>query len=130
MDEATLRIDAEDFLSSYRVFFEALRMLASSAEEQCQLMGDFNVAWELKDDVQAGKYLVGQGYLNSEQEAWLLALVGALEAVPARVLPAGAGRDTNMIAMQHPSWIPLRTIAAHVLEVLAPFSKEHAHFLA
>lgn len=99
MDKATLRTDAEDFLSSYRIFFEALRMLASSAEEQCQLMGNFNVAWELKADVQAGKYLVGQGYLNSEQEAWLLALVGALEAVPAQVLPAGAGRDTNLIAM-------------------------------
>lgn len=129
MDEATLSIEEQNFLFSYRVFLDALSMLASSAEEQCQLMGDFNVAWELKDDVQAGKYLVGQGYLNSEQEAWHLALVGALEAVPVQVLPAGAGRNTNLIAMRHPSWIPLRTIATHVLEVLAPFSKEYAHSL-
>jgi hypothetical protein len=35
-----------DFHSSYRLFAEALEMLAGEPEEPCKAMGDFNVAWE------------------------------------------------------------------------------------
>jgi hypothetical protein len=126
---ADLQADESVFHSGYRVFVQAVEMLALPAEAQCAAMGDYNVAWELKDDVQAGKYLVGQGYLNSEQEFWVLALAGALEAVPAQVLPAGAGRETNLVAMQHPSWVPLRAIAALALQALEPFTKENAKYL-
>jgi hypothetical protein len=124
-----LRADESEFHSGYRVFVQAVAMLASSAEEQCVSMGDYNVAWELKDDVCSGKYMVGLGYLSPEQETWVLALVGALDAVPAQVLPAGAGRETNLLAMQHPSWVPLRVIAAHTLEALRPFTDENAKYL-
>ncbi|MGR4869681.1 hypothetical protein ACIPRI_12535 [Variovorax sp. LARHSF232] len=129
MDDASLRTDEEEFHSAYRVFIDALRMLGSTAAEQCESMGDFNVAWELKDDAKAGKYLVGRGYLNAEQEAWLCALAGALDAVPAQVLPAGTGRANNLAAMSHPSWIPLRVMASHALEALAPFTTENSKFL-
>lgn len=124
-----LRAEESEFHSGYRVFVQAVEMLALPAEEQCAAMGDYNVAWELKDDVQAGKFMVGQGYLSPEQECWLLALVGALEAVPAQVLPSGAGRETNLAAMNHPSWVPLRAIAALTLNALEPFTVENARYL-
>lgn len=126
---AELQADESSFHSGYRVFVQAVEMLAMSPEEQCAAMGDYNVAWELKDDVRVGKYLVGQGYLNPEQESWVLALVGALEAVPAQVLPSGAGRDVNLLAMQHQSWIPLRSIAELVLRALESFTNENARYL-
>jgi hypothetical protein len=68
-------------------------MLASSPEEQCKAMRNFNVAWELKDDVQARKYLVGSDRLNAEQVAWILTVACALDAVPTATLPAGGRRD-------------------------------------
>ena len=126
---ADLHADESEFHSGYRVWVQAVQMLALSPEEQCASMGDYNVAWELKDDVQAGKYFAGQGYLNSEQECWVLALTGALEAVPAQVLPAGAGREINLVAMQHPSWVPLRAIAALVLRAIESFTAENARYL-
>lgn len=126
---ADLRADESQFHSGYRVWVQAVEMLALSPADQCAAMGDCNVAWELKDDVQAGKYFAGQGYLNSEQECWVTALAGALEAVPAQVLPGGAGRQTNLVAMQHPSWVPLRAIAALVLQALEPFTAENARYL-
>ena len=122
-------MSATDFHSAHRVFVEALEVLASTANEQCQALGDFNVAWELKDEVQAGRYLVGSGFLSAEQEAWILALVGALDAVPATTLPAGAGRAGNLAAMNHPSWVPLRVIAIEALTVLSSITAENARAL-
>lgn len=118
----------DNFDSAYRVFTEALAMLASSPEEQCEAMGDFNVAWELKDDVQAGRYLVDGDHLSAEEQAWILAVVSALDAVPAATLPAGAGRDKNLDAMRHPSWIPIRALASEVRNALA--SKTAANAIA
>ncbi len=126
---ADLQVDESEFHSGYRVFVDAVEMLCSPPEKQCAAMGDYNVAWELKDDVRAGKYLVGLGYLTEAQEAWILALVGALEGVPAEALPSGAGREKNLIAMLHPSWVPLRIVAAHVLDALKPFTFENAKHL-
>lgn len=126
---ADIRTDESEFHSGYCIFVQALEMLALPANAQCAAMGDYNVAWELKEDVQTGKYMVGQGYLSPEQECWVLALAGALEAVPAQILPAGAGRETNLVAMQHPSWIPLRAIAALALQALEPLTNENARYL-
>jgi hypothetical protein len=115
-----------DFESAYRVFAEALAMLASSPEEQCEAMGNFNVAWELKDDVQAGKYLVDGGRLNPEQAAWILTLACALEAVPTATLPAGSSRADHLAAMQHPSWIPIRVLASQAREALSSATAANA----
>jgi len=115
-----------DFDSAYREFAEALAVLAASPEEQCEAMGNFNVAWELKDDVQAGKYLVDSGRLNAEQVAWILTLACALDAVPTTTLPAGPGRAENLAAMQHPSWIPLRVLASQAREALSAATAANA----
>jgi hypothetical protein len=124
-----LRADEDEFLSSYRIFVNALEMLSYPAERQCTSMGNFNVAWELKDDVARGKYLIGRGYLTAEQEAWIGALIAALEPVPTQTLPAGDRPEANLEAMRHASWVPLRTVAVHVLGALQPFTNENAKYL-
>jgi hypothetical protein len=121
--------DEEEFHSSYRVFIRAIEVLSYPAEQQCSAMGDYNVAWEMKEDAAAGKYLVGRGYLSPSQEAWVSALAAALEAVPAQVLPAGKGRDKSLEAMRHPSWVPLRAIAVQTLEALHPFTTANSKYL-
>ena len=127
--EADLITDEEEFHSSYRIYLQALEMLAETPENQCQLMGDYNVAWELKEDVAAGRYLVNRGYLSTAQEAWVVAMAAALEAVDTLVLPAGAGREVNLLAMQNPNWEPLRYLAAEVVRQLAPFTELNSSYL-
>ena len=126
---ADLATDEEEFHSSYRVFINAVEMLSSAAEEQCVLMGNYNVAWELKDDVTAGRFLVGRGYLNESAEAWIASLVSALESVNALVLPADPGPEANLRAMQHIRWEPLRFFAAQVVQQLSSFTAENAAYL-
>ncbi|WP_425258471.1 hypothetical protein ACPOLB_23495 [Rubrivivax sp. RP6-9] len=127
---AELSEDEDEFHSSLRIYLNALEMLASSPEEQCRLMGDYNVAWELKEDVQSGKYLVGRGYLEESEEQWIKALCGALEGVNAQVLPSGAGREVNLQAMSLPVWQPARFLAAEVLRQLSRAAKENTRFLS
>jgi hypothetical protein len=124
-----LAADAEEFHSSFRLFISAVEMLAAPPDEQCRLMGDYNVAWELKEDVGAGRYLVNRGYLSATQEAWVTALVGALEAAPTLQLSSGAGREANLSAMSAPCWEPLRFLATQVLVQLSGFSEENARYL-
>jgi hypothetical protein len=121
--------DEEEFHSSFRLFFEALQMLSSSAEEQCSLMGNYNVAWELKDDVAAGRFLLNRGYLSEQQESWVRALAFALSAVDAQILPAGPGIESNLAAMRSAAWEPLRFLAQEVTRQLTPFANENATYL-
>ena len=51
MSTQDIATDEEEFHSSFRIFLNAVEMLASPPEEQCRLMGNYNVAWELKEDV-------------------------------------------------------------------------------
>jgi len=127
---AELSEDEDEFHSSLRIYLNALEMLASSPGEQCRQMGDYNVAWELKDDVQSGKYLVGRGYLEEVEEQWIKALCGALEGVNTQVFPLGAGREVNLQAMSLPVWQPARFLAAEVLRQLARAARENAKFLS
>jgi len=85
-------------------------------EQQCEEMVDSNVAWELKDDVMTGRYLLGKGFLQASEEAAIARLLKALEAVDVQSMPSGAGRQPNLAAMTHSSCVPVRVLAAQVLE--------------
>jgi hypothetical protein len=121
--------EEEAFHNSFCYYLSSLEILAASATEQCDLMGNYNVAWELKDDASAGKYLMGRGFLNPEQEAWVQALSEALNSVDTQVLPAGPSKEANLAAMNHPSWEPLRYLAKEVIRQLAPFASINATYL-
>lgn len=92
-------------------------------------MGDYNVGWERKDDVLAGKFLVGRGYLTPSQAAWISTMASALAAADTLLLPAGKGRDINLKAMSHVCWEPLRFLAIEVVKQLAPFTETNAEYL-
>lgn len=66
-------------------------------------MGDYNVAWEIKDDVSARKCLVGRGKLSQENQQRVAWLVAALQFIPADVSHAATGKALNLRAMNHAS---------------------------
>lgn len=121
-----------EFESCYYHFIEALQVLAQDAPTQCETMGNYNVAWELKDDLLRGTHLLNypsSARLTSEQSSAIRALAAALEGVPSTNLPAGADPKDNLAAMNHPSWEPLRKRAAQLLVLLGPATEECKRYL-
>ena len=113
------QISAEEaWHTEYKVFLFTLEAISRSPIEQCELMGDFNTAWELKHDALCGHYLLGSGFFTEQQEAAVIEFLTAVDPVPVNDMPSGAGRETNLAAMQDPAWQPIRSIAQHLLGVL------------
>lgn len=106
-----------------------LDVLARPAEEQCELMGDYNTAWELRDDALAGHYLLGSGLFTDQQEAAILEFLAAIVPVPVNDMPAGSGRAANLEAMQNPAWVPIRDLAGRLLTILAPVTAANRVYL-
>ena len=114
---------------AYNVFIYTLGVLAKSPEEQCDLMGDYNTAWELRDDALAAHYLIGSGFLSNKQECALLEFLAVVEPVPVNDMPSGAGRAPNLVAMQNPAWEPVRALSADLLATLAPLTEANRVYL-
>lgn len=112
--------EEESFTLSYGYFWQALSILAKDAETQCEIMGNYNVAWEIKDDVGAGKYLLNaqSSSLSQEQRACIASLVQDLESIPPSVFANGTSADGSVNAMHHPCWVPLRACASLLLQQL------------
>ncbi len=121
--------EADAFHNAFRTYFMAVETLAADPDVQCEQLGDFNVAWELKADIQSGRYLLKRGHLSAEEEQLVESLAAALEEVNTLALPAGAGRESNRRAMSHPSWEPSRSLARIAQPVLARAAQRSAAFL-
>jgi hypothetical protein len=117
-DSAALIVEATH--NAFYYFLRAVDILKEEPERQCQLMGDYNTAWELQSDIGAGRYLIGKGILDRGDEDAIAALADAVGAVPTNTLPAGPGRERNLAAMQHAAWVPLRKQAAQLRTCLQP----------
>jgi hypothetical protein len=121
--------DEEAFRNGFHYFVEALRVLAAPPVQQCEAVGDYNVAWELKDDVLDGRYLLGRGFLSDSQEVAVSHLLQILEPIDVSRLPSGAGREQNLKAMCDPCWRPVRELASRViLELAGPIADTAAYF--
>ena len=124
--------EREAFENGYYYFIQALEILAQDASAQCENSGNYNVAWELKDDVSAGAYLLNSpssSRLTAEQKRGILDLISELESVPSTELPAGPNPQDNLAAMNHPSWKPLRKHASQLLKLLAQATEECNRYL-
>ena len=110
----------ESYAASYRVFWNAVSMLALDANGQCESMGNYNVAWELKDDVSAGRYLFNSTAcpLSSAQKQGINDLIYSLQSVPCELLAQAISALENQKTMNHSCWAPLRVKAAQILQTL------------
>lgn len=117
-DEA---ISAEETSAlAYECFLEALNILEADADRQCQLMGNYNVAWELKDDVSRGIWSLKSSAkkLSDNQSREVQALEAALNALPSSILVSATTEQANKLAMNDPCWLPVRKQALKLLTVL------------
>lgn len=108
-------------------FLKALRILELSADEQCEVMGNYNVALEIQEDVSGpipGMVNSPLSYFTEAQSAALVRLASALKELPQEAivvegLPTNS-REGSIATMRHRSWEPLRIQASDVLRVLEP----------
>lgn len=121
---------AEQFANSYYYLIEALKTLAAHADAQCYMMGNYNVAWEIKQSVSAGLPLLSLPSQLTEQERdGIAGIVAALEQIPSHVLKGDTTSAGNARAMNHPCWIPLRARAAALLNLLGTATARNEAFL-
>lgn len=120
----------EYFENSYRVFILALGALASTAEEACRQYGNYNVAWEIRDDVAAGLYL-GQNpahRLSAQHVAEIQKLADILDSLPASVVKFTNIIEESLENMHHPAWELARRMAAQLLESLHPVTETNESY--
>lgn len=117
--------DEEWFEHELFYFLKALRVLEMNPEDQCEVMGNFNVAFEIQLDVSGPAVAMAASpisYFTEAQAAELLRLADALKTLPEEaIFPKGLNvrsHEGSITAMNHPSWAPLRIQARDLLKVL------------
>lgn len=125
----------EGFEHALFYFLEALRTLELSAEEQCEIMGNYNVAWEMQHDVSdpiSPMLACSASYFTESQSAALLRLEVAMKELPDEALyPEGlrtTGYEGSITAMRHPDWEPLRIQARDLLRILEPVIQRNSAY--
>ena len=110
----------EEFHNMFITFIQELRNLALPAEEQCENIGYINVAWELKEEIANGSYLINHpaSLVSKEQKFVIEQLVNELSKIPESVLVAADTKIKNINAMSHPCWEPLRKHALIAIRAL------------
>lgn len=123
--------DKDAFANAYYYFVQALEVLAADASTQCDRMGNFNVAWEIKDDVVRGASVMymPNNDLASVEKNEIANMVATLDNVPVSLLVATTTRAANMAAMKHPVWIPIRAAALKLLRLLDHTTRNNQAFL-
>ena len=77
-----------EFANAFFYFLKTLESLSEDASRQCEVMGNFNVAWELREDAITDANTVlalPGGRLSSEQREAVGRLLAALRAIPESV---------------------------------------------
>jgi hypothetical protein len=116
--------DKDIYENCYFQFIEAVRVLAASPEEACEMLRGYNVAFETKYDVDAGPYLFNYAEcpLSSQSRAAIAELVEALKSIPEDLQAFTDVPAISLDRMRNPLWIPLRKKANDLLELLKPMT--------
>lgn len=114
--------ERELFENCFYCFYEALKVMADDADVQCEKVGNYNVAWELIDDVSAGASLLEMagGNLTNNQKNEIKQLLSELKQVPESVLLQATTHDANLDVMSQPCWKGIRQYAAMLIKTLEP----------
>ena len=117
--------EGEAYANALYYFYDDLKVLAEDAEKQCEVMDNFNVAWELRDDAtrdaSAVLNLAGE-QISAEQRAGIERLLADVAAVPDNVVnvPMGSAKEEHLRAMNNPAWDQVRLDAKELISLLGP----------
>ncbi len=122
--------EEESYQNSYYYFIEAVKILSAPPEKQCELIGNYNVAWELKDEVSAGLYLINNpaSSLAEGQKYAIQQLITELNKISGSVLNYENTPKNNLTAMKNSVWAPLRKQAAMLLTTLESETKRNEEY--
>lgn len=100
----------DSFASSIHYLLQSLDVAMQSAKDQCDRIGNYNVAWELKDELEAlgpllDSYREKFSGRQIEESTKMLTL---LASIPDSVLSEATSEAKNIEAMQDPHWEPIR----------------------
>lgn len=124
--------EEESFHTILASFLRTIETLACPAEEACEIMGYYNVAWELKDDVQRdweGLRDNPVSILTAQQASAIDQFAGEFNKIPESILEFENTREGSLGKMQHPSWEPIRQQARVLLKVLEGVEKANKEYL-
>jgi hypothetical protein len=129
--------DSDYFENTFFYFIKALQVLALDADLQCEQMGNYNVGWELQQDVAQGgldSAMSPSSHLTEAQTNEVIRLARALEELPDEAIsPKGfltTNHEGSIAAMKHLSWVPLRRQATELLKLLEPAIERNALYFA
>lgn len=122
----------ESFENSYRVFISCLGALASSHEVACEKYGNYNVAWEIKNDVSAGVHLANNPAhrLTERHISEIQKLAGMLNSLPESAIKFTNIVEESLVNMRHPAWEPARKMAGQLLESLCPVTESNEKYFS
>jgi len=119
-------VDEDAYANNYWYFRRSLGVLSQNAEEQCQAMDYFNVAWELRHETLGNGHAVLNtvGTQLSEQQKerirQLLEKVADVpDAVVNTVVNVANSRESHRLAMSDRCWVPLRAEAKQLIDILS-----------
>jgi len=117
--------------NSYFYFVKTLSILAEAPAQQCDAMGYYNVAWELRDEGLDVDWLIQQEVIKftAGQIGGMKDLSTALHALDTEASKGGETRDEHLKAMSNPGWQTVRDIARKLLVSLAPSTLENRKYL-
>lgn len=114
-------LENEEYANAYHYFHKILVILSEDSIKQCEDMGYFNVAWEIKDDAVAAinsiLELPGSELLQLQREK-LVQLLADINAIPGTVTNVPNVKEEQIRAMKDPCWGPIRMRAKELISLL------------
>lgn len=120
----------EQFEQSYWSFAQALKVASKDAEAQCEIMGFHNVAWEIRNDLKSGLYMleVSNGFLSDPERHCIGELIAAVNTLPEHIFGEAVLKNQNLEAMRNPYWDPIRTQARRLIKVLEEVTRSNQSY--
>jgi hypothetical protein len=111
---------SDEYANWFVFFYRVLEVLADDAETQCEGMGNFNVAWELKVDALyhiPSILELAEGRLSDEQATKLKRLLELVNEIPSGVTNVPNVRSEHIRSMKNPCWDQIRRCAKDLIHL-------------
>ena len=104
----------------YFYFMQTVSCLTKSAEEQCDIVGNFNVAYELALEAKVVDCLIDQNYIKftDKEIKQMTSFLHSLEGLEPPFLGSGGSRDENIANMRDYHWDSVREEAKKLEAIL------------
>ncbi len=118
-----MEIDISAYLSGLKVFIDTLRVISLSPADQSRMLGHYNAAWEVVQEIKAGSHLIVHSKIDVPRaiQEKTKNLSERATLIPERLLIAAEGEDKNIAALSDPAWQEIKVAALILLQEIEPF---------